>query len=164
MVAVQRIAAAAEIVIIPVGRQHIVNLIVKALKAEGWPVLISLRRVIKDYIQNHFNPVFVKLPDKLLKLRSLPVVLFGRDIVGIRGKKSNGIIPPVVKEPVAVLLPGIHGLVKCKNRHQLYCVDSQLLQIRNLLFQTGKGPPMLHSRGGMLGKAPYMKLIDNQIA
>ena len=83
--------------------------------------------MIKYHVQYHFDPIVVELPNQLLKLCSLPVVLIGRDIVGIGRKKTNGIVAPVIQKPMTVLFSGIHGLIKGKDGHQFHCIDSKLL-------------------------------------
>ena len=64
MVAVQSIAAAAEIVIVPIRRQHIINLIVKSFETKCGTFFISLRGVIEHNVQDHFDPILMQLPDQ----------------------------------------------------------------------------------------------------
>ena len=66
MITVQGIAATAEIIIISIRCQHIINLIVKALEAEGGTILITFSRVVKYHIQDYFDPIVVKLSYELL--------------------------------------------------------------------------------------------------
>ena len=142
MVAVEGVAAAAEIIILPVRREHVIDPVVKALEAEARPLFVALRRMIEHHVQDHLDPVFMQRPDQLLEFRPLPVVLAGRRIAGIRRKKADRIVPPVIQQLLSVRFPGVHGFVKFKYRHQLHRVDAKLLQIGDLFLQPGKGSLM----------------------
>ena len=61
MVTVQSISTSAEIVVISLWSQHIINLIVKALKAEGFSQLVSFGGMIEYNIKNYFDAIFVEL-------------------------------------------------------------------------------------------------------
>ena len=87
MVAVQCVSAAAEIIVIPVRSQHVVNVIVKAFEAEGSSKFVSLGSMVKYHIQDHFNPIVMKGFDKGLQFRSLTVIFVDRGVAGIGGKK-----------------------------------------------------------------------------
>ena len=64
IIAVQSVAAPAEIVIMPLGSQHIVHFVVKALEAECGASLVALRRMIEHHIQNNLNTVVVERLDQ----------------------------------------------------------------------------------------------------
>ena len=164
IIAVQSVAAPAEIVIMPLGSQHIVHFVVKALEAECGASLVALRRMIEHHIQNNLNTVVVERLDQQLQLRALGIVLVVCNIAGIGGEKSHRIVSPVVQEPSVPRIPGVHGLVKLKYGHQLHRVDAKLLQIRNFLHKPCESSPVLYSGGWMKGKSPHMKLIDHQVA
>ena len=117
MITVQGIAAAAEIIIFSVRSQHIINVIVKAFEREKRPILISFCRMIKDHIQDHFDPVFMKIPDQPLQFCTFPVILLFRGITGIRRKKAYRIIAPVIQKLPAVYSTHVPGFVKFKYRH-----------------------------------------------
>ena len=59
VVTVHGIAAAAEIIIKALRRQHIVNIVVKALEGKTGTKLIPLCCMIEYYVQNTFNPVCI---------------------------------------------------------------------------------------------------------
>ena len=163
VVAVQGIAAAAEIIVIAARREHIVHLVVEALEAEGGPLLVALGSVIEHHVQDHFYAVVVEGLDQHLQLIVLVGFLIG-DIVGVGGKEAHRIIAPVVQELLAVHLPGVDGLVEFEDGHQLHRVDPQLLQIGNLLHQAREGARIGDAGGGMVGEAAHMELIDDQVA
>ena len=54
-------------------------------------------------------------------------------------------------------------LHKFIGRKQLQSGNTQFLQIRKFLYNSFKGSLFFHSRGGMTGKASYMKLIKYTI-
>ena len=96
MIAVQGVAAAAEIVIIPIGRQHVVDVVVKALEGEEGAHLIALGGVVKDHIQDDLDPIVVEGFDQLLELITLHVPLGRGGIAGVGGKEAYGIVAPVI--------------------------------------------------------------------
>ena len=53
---------------------------------------------------------------------------------------------------MAVILSIVFKLVKFKNRHELYTVNPQLLEIRDLLFEARKGTSILFFVALMHGK------------
>ena len=75
MIAVKSIATAAEIIIIALRCEHIVNVIIHTLKGKKGTLFIPFSRVIKHHIQNHFDPVFIQGFDHILQFISLSVVL-----------------------------------------------------------------------------------------
>ena len=164
MIAVQRIAAAAEIIIPAIRREHVIDPVVKALEAEAGPLLISLCRMVEHHVQNNLDPVLMECPDQLLQLRPFPVELIRRRIAGVRGKKADRIVAPVIQQPPPIHFSGVHGFVKFKNRHQLHRIDAELLQIGNLFLQPGERSLVCHAGRHVAGKAPHMQLVDDQVA
>ncbi len=98
MIAVQGVSAAAEIIVIPLCRKHVINLVVKPLEAEHTALLISLCRVVEHDVKNDFNSVVVKLPDEGFQLFSFFIVLICSCVAGVGRKKSHGIVAPVVQK------------------------------------------------------------------
>ena len=102
MVTVQSISTSAEIVVISLWSQHIINLIVKALKAEGFSQLVSFGGMIEYNIKNYFNSIFVKFTDQFFQFGSLTVMFCLGSIAGVWGKEVNGIVSPVFQKTLAV--------------------------------------------------------------
>ena len=163
VVAVQRVAAAAEIVIIPVRRQDIIDIIVDPLEGEAGAVVISLRRVVEHHVQDDLDSVLLQLVDQLLQLIPLMVVLHHGGIAGVGGEKAHRVVSPVIIELLPVHQSGVLHLIELKDGHQLHRVHPQVLQIGNLLAQPLKGAPGRHAGGLVLCKSPHMQLIDHQI-
>ena len=81
----------------------------------------------------------------------------------IRCKEADGIVSPIIVQSLPINDTGIFHLVKFKNWHEFDRVDSQILQIWNLLPQSFKRTRCFHFRRCILGKASYMHLIDHKI-
>ena len=126
MVAVQGIAAATEIIVIPVRCQHIVNVIVKSFEGKAGSSLISLRRVIKYHIQNTLNAILMKGADQFFQFRSFFIIFHLRRVTGVGCKEAHRVVAPVIHHRFVVHHPVISHLVKLKDWHQLHCVDPQL--------------------------------------
>ena len=141
MVAIQCVAAPAEIIVMPVRCQDIVHIIVDSLKGKTGAVVIALRSMIEHHIQNDLNPILLQLIDQLLQLVSLVIVLHLRGISRIGRKEADRVIAPIIIELHTVHHPGILHLVKFKDRHQLHGIYAQIFQVRNLLPQ-----PLISSR------------------
>ena len=164
MITVQGIAASAEIVIIAVWGKHVVNIIIQTFETERGTFFISFCRMVKHNVQNNFDPVVVERFDKSLQLSSFPVVFICGGVAAVGRKKAYRIITPVFQKPFPVNITGIYGLVKFKDRHQFYGVDSQLFQIGDFFHESGKSALMLHSGGFVFCVAPDMKFIDDKVA
>ena len=134
MITVQCISAAAEIVIISLRCQQIIDVIIESLEGKTVPHLIAFSRVIKYHIQNTFDAVLMKFSDHLLQFRSLSVIFQTGSIAGIGREETDCIIAPVVHYRLAVNFPIVLHLVKLKNRHQFHCIDAKLLQVGDFFF------------------------------
>ena len=66
MVAVHGIATSAEIVVMSIRCQHIINIIINALKRKTRSILISLGSMVKHNIQNDFHAVCLEFTDQQL--------------------------------------------------------------------------------------------------
>ena len=91
------------------------------------------------------------------------IVLLVKRIAGVRGKKRHRIVAPIIVELLLIHHTGALHLIKLKNRHELYRIDSKIFQIRNLLAQSLKGSSALDPGGSILGKTAHMGLIDDKI-
>ena len=65
MITVERISAAAEIIIMSVRSQHIVNVIVKAFERKARTEFISLSSVVEDDIEDHFYAIVMEIFDQI---------------------------------------------------------------------------------------------------
>ena len=117
VIAVQRISTAAEIVIVALRGQHIIYIVVEALKRNHRAMLIALSRMVKYDIQNNLHSVLMQRFDQSLEFFPLPVVFIGRRIAGVGGKETHGIIPPVIQKHPSVHLPAAGHFIEFKDRH-----------------------------------------------
>ena len=164
MVAVEHIAAAAEVVIFAVRRKHIIDIVVNSLKGEERSQLVALGGVVEHNVENNLNAIGFEVANQLLELGALAVVLVTVNgfVAGIRRKKADSVVAPVIIELLALKGAVRAHFVKLKNRHQLNGVDSQLLEVGNLFADTGKGAAVLNAGALVHRKASDVKLINNQ--
>ena len=85
MVTVQCVSAATEVIIISFRGKHIIDLVVKALEAEGFSQFVTFGCMVEHNVKNDLDSVFVKFTDQFLKFRSLTVMLGFGGIAGIWG-------------------------------------------------------------------------------
>ena len=84
VIAVDRIAAAAEVIVVSLRRQHVIDVIVKALEGNHGTVTVSLCRVVKHHVQDALDAALMKLPDEFFQFMALVVVFLLRCIeIGI---------------------------------------------------------------------------------
>ena len=84
-------------------------------------------------------------------------------IAGVRGKETDSIVSPVIVELYAVHHLGVFHFIKLKNRHQLYGIDTQVLQIRYLLAKSLIGSPCGNAGGLVFREPPDVHFINDQI-
>ena len=119
--------------------------------------------MVKDNVQDDFDPVLVELADEFFQLGSFTVVLGLGSVAGVWRKEINGIVSPVFKETFAIYSTGIHVLIELEDRHELYSVDSQFFQIRDLFFEACKSSRMCDTGRRILCKSANMKFVDDKI-
>ena len=163
VIAVEGIAAAAEIVILSARSQHVVDTVVDTLETHEGTGAVALCGMVENYIQIDLDLVFFQKPDQSLELGSLLVVLNGGRVRCIRRKKGNCIVSPVFKETFPVYSAGIDRLIKLEDGHQLYSRDPKALQMGDLLDNAGEGAGIAHAGGPVAGKSAHMHFIDDGI-
>ena len=163
MVAVESVAAPAEIIIKPFRCKHIINVIVKPLKWKIRSVLISLRSMVKHHVQIHLDSMGIKQVDQTLQFISLPVILLAGSIAGIGWKEADRIVSPVIVQLFPINLPVIQHFIKLKYGHQLHCIDPQFHQIGDFLLKPLKCARKPYAWWPMLCIPPHMKLVYDQV-
>ena len=138
MVTVQSVATATEIVIISVWSEHVINIIVQSLEADGFALFVALSGMVEYNVQDDFNTVGMKLTNQRLKFGTFLVVLIGCRIAAVRCKESDSIVAPAFKKLFIVNSTGIHGFVKFKDRHEFYRVDPEVFKVWDFFHQAGK--------------------------
>ena len=163
MITVQGVSAAAEVVVIAIRSQHIVNIVVKSFETECVSFFVSFGSVIENNIQDYFNPVVMKCFDQCFQFRTFLVMFICSGIAAVRSKKSDSVVSPAFEKLFVIYGTGIHGLIKFEDRHQLHCIDSQFFQIRDFFHKSGKSSSMLNTGRRMMSKITYMQFVDDQV-
>ena len=78
-------------------------------------------------------------------------------------KKTDCVVSPVIIQTFSVHHTGIFHLIKLKNRHQLHCIDPEILQIRDLFPQALKSTWCFHAGGCISCETTHMHFINDQI-
>ncbi len=163
VIAVEGIAAAAEIVVLSARGEHIVDAVVHALEAHEGTFAVSLRRVVEHDVQDDLDLALLEQLDQFLELGPL-LVIFDRGCIGcIGGKKSHRIIAPVFQKPLSVVGAGIDGLIELKYRHELDGCDAQALEMGDFFNNAGKGAGITDAGGSVAGEAAHVHLIDDGV-
>ena len=128
MVAVQRVAAAGEVVIAPFLVQHVINGVVQAPKAECRPVLVALAGVVVNHVENHFDAGPVERLHHLLEFADLLAGLGG---VGGLGAKKTAANNPSNSAAVrrSRVLARAFQFVELQHRHQLHGRHAERFQV-----------------------------------
>ena len=95
MVAVESIAAAAEVVILAVGIYKVTDIVAKTFEIDRWSVLISLGSMIEDNVHYDFNIVLVKDADHIFELAPFIIEFMRSSIRSVGRKERNSVVAPV---------------------------------------------------------------------
>ena len=163
MIAVECISAAAEIVILSARCEHVVDAVVDALETHKRAPAVTLGGMVEYYIQNDLDLVFLQDLDQSLEFGTLLVVFDRSRICCVGGKKGHCIVSPVFQKAFSVMGPGIDGLVKLKDGHELDGSDAKTLQMRYFFNNTGESARIFHTGRPVAGESAYMHLIDDGI-
>ncbi len=163
MIAIQRIAAAGEIIVLAVRRQHIPDIIVQTTERNKRSALVSFRRMVEYDIQNYLDSVLLQELNHFLEFPALTVILRRRRVAGIRCEKRDRIIPPVLIEAFPVILMTVVDFIELENRHQFNCCNAEPAKIRNLLNDTGKSSGISDSGRRILCESAHMHFVNDGI-
>ena len=116
--------------------------------------MVPLGSMIINYIQYHLNAGLVEGFDHLFEFADLFTQYPGTGVAAIRGKKTDRIITPVIRESLVNQVFVVHMLV---DRKQFDGRDPQLFQV---LRDTGSGyrricAPLPSSTSGCLAVNPF---------
>src|SRR4029078_4733050 len=101
VIAVESIAAAAEVVVKALRRKHVIGLIVQTAERDGRTVLVAFSRVIEHDVENDFDAVAMQLVDHGFAFVGLEAELSGGSVAGVGGAEGDRVVTPVVAEPLA---------------------------------------------------------------
>ena len=74
VVAVQRIATPAEVIVVPIGGEHVIGLVVNATIRDIGSLLVAFGSMVEHHVENHLNAVGVQLFHQILQLVHLHTV------------------------------------------------------------------------------------------
>ena len=126
-------------------------------------MFVSLGSVIEYDIKDHLDAIGIECTDHGLQLSSLAVVFQSRCIACVRREVAHCIVAPVIEKLLSVDHPFIRQFIELEYRHQLDCIDTELLQIRQLFHQSSKGAGMFDLRAFVHCKAADVHFIDDHI-
>ena len=165
IVAVQRVAATAEVIVAAVGLEHVVGLVVDAAIGDGRAVLSTLGSMVEHHVEHDLNAILVQSFHQVLQLVHLHAETSRRGVGGLRCEEADVAVAPQVAKGLSV--NGRHELVlklvKLMDGHQLHTVDTQFLEIRNLLDNACKGAFVLHPRSSATGEVAHVHFIDDEV-
>mmetsp|Transcript_30026 Transcript_30026/g.84734 ORF Transcript_30026/g.84734 Transcript_30026/m.84734 type:complete len:269 (+) Transcript_30026:1814-2620(+) len=138
VVAVEGVAAAAVVVVLPLRRQHVVHPVVQPPEGDGGAHLVALRGVVEHHVQDDLHAAAVGLLHKLLELcRDLSAASSGgrRSAVAAHGgeEAAGGVAPEVETErsPRGDLV--VLKFIEILDGEQLHCSDAKRGNIVQLL-------------------------------
>ena len=160
VVGIKAVARAAVIrVVSSVFLQNVIGAVFETLEGEGGSFVVTLGRVVKHHIQNHFDARLVHCLHHIPKL----VHRAKRGLVGaVRGvgrEEADGTVTPIVDAQRRILR------VKLLHREQLYRSNAQFAQVGNFLHQPRISSPFRwrDSRTGGNGEAAHMQFVDDGV-
>ena len=113
-----------ELVVIVNGA--VVGVVVDALHGQRGSHVIALGGVVVDHVQDHFDVRLVQCAHHGLELLHLTTQVGSRAVLVVRGEERNGVVAPVVTQPLIQQRGVLHELV---HRHQFDRRHTQLLQV-----------------------------------
>ena len=155
-----------EVVARVVGDQAVVPRVVETPEGERWAEMTALGRVVEDDVEDHLEPGRVKRLDHRLELGHLatgsPGSSRGR-VSGVRGEAAEGVVAPVVVEPLSSKQGVVEVVV---NRQQFHGRDAQCPKMVDGggRGEPGIGPAQLHRDVGVALREPLdMDLIYDRV-
>ena len=122
------------------------------------PSLVAFRGVVEHDVENDFDARPVQRLDHVAELVHRAERILARAVRLMRREERNRRIAPVVDLSRRAILR-----IELEHRQQLDRGDAELLEIRDLLDQAGKGAARLLADAGtgMAGEAAHMHLVDD---
>src|SRR5262245_25627711 len=120
--------------------------------------MVAFGSVIEDNVENDLNPRPVQCLHHVAKFVDWAEWILTRAVSLMWSKEGDRCVTPIVDPPRRGILS-----VKLKHRQEFDGGDAQLLEIGNLLDQSGICATSLfrHPRAGMSSEPSNMHLIDN---
>jgi hypothetical protein len=165
---VEGVAAAGCVVVAArvAGHQPVVGRVVEALVAQGRAVLVALRGVVVDDVEDDLDARGVQARDHRLELPHLPAAAAGaggRRVAGVRREEADRVVAPVVRQPLLPEGAVRHVLV---HRQELDRGDAEAAQVPDGrgVRETGIGAAKLGRDVGMRrGEALDVHLVQHGV-
>ncbi len=160
VIAVDRVAAAAEVLVRAVVVQHVIDAVFEALEAERGACFVAFGRVVEDDVENHFDAGGVELADHFLELPHLVAGLVARHVAAVGREERHGVVAPVVRADRL----GAVGFFdrELVDRHQLDRRDTERFQIRNFFDDAGVGAGLLDVARRAAREAADVRFVDDR--
>src|SRR5438132_698509 len=102
--------------------------------------MVPFRRVVVDYIQNHFQTGGMKTSNHCFEFRNRTGGSRSHRVASVRRKKSKRVVAPVIREAPSNKVT----LVGLMNWHQLYGRYTEILEMTNGCFRRQAGISSSH--------------------
>src|SRR5690242_8654525 len=104
MVALARVATTRiiHIVLLVLRVEHIIDLVVDTFETDGGTPMIALARMVKDDVQNHFDPCLMERLDHVAKVPQLASFCGSKTIGRMGSKVSDRVVSPEALERLAI--------------------------------------------------------------
>ena len=164
VVAIEGVAAAAEVEVIAVGGEEVVCFVVEPAERNNRPGRIAFGRVVEDHVEDDLDAGGVEGLDQILELVDLLSVRAARGEAGLRSAEGQRAVTPVVAELVARFGVGaeIFVLVEFEDGHEFHAVDAEGDKVGNFFAQAVEGARSSHAGGGVLGEPAHVHFVDDQ--
>ena len=162
---VQRVPGARVVHVVPgiVRRRAVVRGVVDALERKHRPHLVAFGGVVVDDVEEHLDAGAMQRLDHRLELLDLPAALAAAGVLVVRGEEPDGIVPPVVAEPLVEQMLGMDELV---DGQELDGGDPEHLQMLDGRRRGHPGifaPLILGDLRVPLGESLDVDLVDHRV-
>src|SRR5262249_372804 len=101
VVAVDRVAAAGKVEVMPIAAEQIIQLVIQAPEGIGAAGVVSLAGVVEDDVEDDLHAGRVKSAQHVAKFVDLPIFLAAAGVGGFGGGKSDAVVAPEVFQALA---------------------------------------------------------------
>ncbi len=143
--------------------QPVVRRVVQALEAQRRAQVVALGGVVVDHVEDHLDAGGMHRPHHRLELLHLLAELPSGGVVGLRSQEAEGVVAPVVAQPLLDQRAVLHELV---DGHQLDRGDPEAVEVAD---HAGMGEPgvgaaeVLRDVRVELGEALDVRLVDQRL-
>ena len=165
LVAIERVAATAEVQVIAVGGEQIVGFVVESAERNDRSGRITFRGVVEDDIENDLDARSVEALDQIFEFVDLLPLIAACGEARFRCAEGQRAVTPVIAERFAGVgvLAKILVLVELEDRHEFHAIDPQLDQVGNFLPQPVVCPGMSHAGRCVPCETAHMHFVDDEV-